>query len=256
MVTFTLPAELRPLAKANPRTMYALLFQCAVTTLKDFGRNKKGLEAELAMMAVLHTHTRRLDFHPHVHVVVPGGGINQKAREWRPLNGKYLFNGRQLATVFRARLLKAITESGLRSPPTPSRWIAQCQSVGNGLPALKYLSRYLYRGVVSNKNIIADDGENVTFRYRESRSGTIKTRTLRGEDFLALLLQHTLPKGFRRSRDYGFLHGNAKALLSLLHWVLKFLTPEFERAARANFICPKCKGVMAICGFKRKPCPG
>ncbi len=201
MATFTLPFELRTLAKANPKVIYALMFQCAVSTLKDFGQNDKSFAAELAMMAVLHTHSRRLNYHPHVHIVVPGGGVNKRRNEWRKIKGKYLFNGFQLATVFRARLLKAILQSGLKAPKTPKEWVVQCQSVGKGLPALKYLSRYLYRGVISNQNIITDDGTYVTFQYKDSDTGTIKTRRLRGEDFIALVIQHTLPKGFRRARD-------------------------------------------------------
>jgi hypothetical protein len=88
----------------------------------------------------------------------------------------------------------------------------QCQAVGKGLPALKYLSRHLYRGAISNKNIILDDGTHVTFQYKDSKTNTMKTRVLLGEDFIELVLQHTLPKGFRRARDYGFSHGNAKQL--------------------------------------------
>jgi hypothetical protein len=257
MVTFTLPAELRALARTYPKVMYGLIFECAVSTLKGFGRNKKGLEADLAMTAVLHTHTRRLDYHPHVHIILPGGGVNLKARQWRPLKGRYLFNGRQLAKVFRARLLKAIAQSDLLAPVTPRRWVAQCKAVGSGLPALQYLSRYLYRGVISNRNIISDDGNQVTFRYKDSESGKLKTRSLSGEDFIALLLQHTLPKGFRRSRDYGFLHGNSKSLLALIHWVLRFSAPEFIRVKRPCFTCPKCQGDMAIMGFiKGRPQPG
>ncbi len=123
MVTLTLPHELRVLAKANQKVVYALMFQCAVSTLKDFGLNDKTLAAELAMMAVLHTHSRRLDFHPHIHVIVPGGGINQRRNEWRKLKGDYLFNGFQLATVFGARLLKAIAKAGLTPPITPKKWV-------------------------------------------------------------------------------------------------------------------------------------
>jgi hypothetical protein len=174
MVTFTLPFELRILAKAHQKALYNLLFQCAISTLKDFGLNDKTLNAELAMMAVLHIHTRRLDYHPHVHVVVPGGGVNQARNEWRKLKGDYLFNGFQLATVFRAKLLKAIDEAGLKPPVTPKKWVVQCQKVGTGLPAIQYLSRYLYRGVISNQNIIADDGTYVTFRYKDSETKTMK----------------------------------------------------------------------------------
>ena len=251
MVTFTLPYELRSLAKDNQQLMYSLLFQCAVSTLKDFGLNEKGLAAELAMTAVLHTHTRQLEYHPHVHMIVPGGGVNKLRNEWKKVKGKYLFNGRKLATVFRGRLLAAIEQAGLTPPTTPTRWVAQCQHVGRGLPALKYLSRYLYRGVISNNNILNDDGTFVTFQYKDSDTGTMRTRQLPGEDFVALVLQHTLPKGFRRARDYGFLHGNAKRLLNIVQWVLQVSIPKPKDSQRPAFICTRCHAPMSIIGFHR-----
>ncbi|MBV1929337.1 MAG: transposase, partial [Gammaproteobacteria bacterium] len=146
--------------------------------------------AELGMTAVLHTHSRQLNFHPHVHIIVPGGGLNPQRKEWRKLKGQYLFNGNKLAVVFRGRLLKAINEEGLKTPRTPKKWVAQCKRVGRGLPALQYLSRYLYRGVISNNNIISDDGKNVTFQYKDSNTGKMKTRYMKGEAFVALILQH------------------------------------------------------------------
>ena len=257
MVTFTLPYELRALARANQKKIYTLMFQCAISTLKRFGLNDKAFAAELAMTAVLHTHSRRLDYHPHVHVIVPGGGVNKRRNEWRKIKGRYLFNGFQLATVFRARLLKSIRQSDLVAPKTPKQWVVQCQQVGRGLPALKYLSRYLYRGVISNKNIIADDGRYVTFQYQDSKTDTLKTHRLRGEDFIALVLQHTLPKGFRRSRDYGFLHGNAKRLLRIVQWVLQVVIPIIDPTQRPRFICKQCRSPMVIIGFNRPdPAPG
>lgn len=257
MVTFTLPYELRALAKANQKLIYALLFDCAVSTIKTFGLNDKHLAAELAMTAVLHTHTRRLDYHPHVHLIVPGGGINAQRKEWRKPKSKYLFNGRQLAAVFRGKLLCALEAAGLKAPPTPKQWVAQCQHVGKGLPGLKYLSRYLYRGVISNKCIIDDDGDFITFEYADAKRGETRTRRLRGEDFIQLILQHTLPKGFRRARDYGWLHGNAKKRLSIIQWVLRVAIPKPRPTTRPTFTCEHCHAVMAIVGFSRpKPQPG
>lgn len=251
MVTFTLPAELRGLAKANPKTLYSLLFQCAISTLKDFGLNDKTLAAELAATAVLHTHSRRLDYHPHIHLIVPGGGINARRNQWCKLKGKYLFNGNKLAAVFRGRMLDAMAQAGLTYRKTPKQWVVQCQRVGKGLPALKYLSRYLYRGVISDSNIVSDDGTFVTFQYQDSASKQIKTRKMKGEDFVALILQHTLPKGFRRVRDYGFLHGNAKRLLKTVQWVLQVAIPTPTKSQRPQFICRLCQGSMAIVGFSR-----
>lgn len=251
MATFTLPYELRTTAKAHRKIVYRALIECAVSTLKSFGLNKKDFESELGLCAVLHTHTRRLDYHPHVHVVVPGGGIHRQRREWRLIHGDYLFNGRALAKVFRARLLKALTQAGITQPKTPHKWIVQCQKIGKGKQALQYLSRYLYRGVISNKNILKDDGTNITFRFTDSKTGKKQTRTLSGEAFIHLLLQHVLPKGFRRARDYGFLHGNAKALLNILQWVLRVQRPPEEKPVmNKHFACPHCSGSMRVVGVR------
>lgn len=257
MVTVTLPYELRPLARDNPKTVYSLLMKCAVSTLNTFARNKTGFEADLGLCAVLHTHTRRLDYHPHVHIVVPGGGVHRARREWRKLQGNYLFNGKALAIAFRGAFLKALADAGFTPPHTPKQWVTHCQKVGRGEQALQYLSRYLYRGVISNRNIIADDGTCVTFRYRDSETRQWETRTLPGEDFIQLLMQHVLPKGFRRARDYGFLHGNAKALLHIVQWVLKVNRPAKLEKRKARFQCPRCQGPMAVLGVRPTRCdPG
>lgn len=257
MVTFTLPRQLRALAKANQRLVYALLFECAVATLKAFGLNDKGLAAELAMTAVLHTHSRRLDYHPHVHLIVPGGGVNTRRNEWRKLKGKYLFNEFALAATFRGKLLSALYKTGLVIPATPTKWVAHCERVGKGLPALQYLSRYLYRGVISNQQILHDDGEYVTFEYQDSDTKKMMTQRLCGEDFIALMLQHTLPKGFRRARDYGFLHGNAKRLLQRVQWLLRVVIPVIEPRQRPPFRCQQCQAPMVVVAFKgRQPKPG
>jgi len=140
MVTFTLPAELRALAARQPATVYAALFQASSSTLKGFAERK--LRSELGQCAVLHTHNRRLDLHPHVHIVVPGGGIDPRRRQWRKLKGKYLFNEFALARVYRARLLQALRDAGLRLPSDlPRKWVVDVRNVGSGEPALKYLSR-------------------------------------------------------------------------------------------------------------------
>jgi hypothetical protein len=164
-----------------------------------------------------------------VHVVVPGGGVDKRRRQWKKKKGKYLFNKEALAKVFRARFLEALSEAGFSIPKrVPEKWVADCRRVGKGITALKYLSRYLYRGVISEKNIVSNQNGQVTFKYTERKTGNTLYRTLKGEDFLHLILQHVLPEGFRRVRDYGFLHGNAKKLLSLvqliLHVVIKGIT--------------------------------
>ncbi len=250
MVTFTLPYQLRTLAWDNPTCLYNLLFTCATTTLKDFGLNPDNLGAALAMTAILHTHTRRLDYHPHVHLIVPGGGVDKARKQWKKLKGNYLFNEFALAKVFRARFLAAMKENKLPFPTKlPEKWVVDCKAVGTGQPALKYLSRYLYRGVISERNIIANHNGTVTFQYTDSQTGNRQTRSLKGEDFLWLVLQHVLPKGFRRARDYGFLHGNAKKLLALVQLVLHVIIEAQSPRPRPIFTCPKRQSPMQILGF-------
>lgn len=253
MATFTLPSELRGVAKAHRKTVYRILMQSAVTTLKTFGLNQKGFQAELGLCAVLHTHTRRLDYHPHVHIVIPGGGVHRARNEWRTLKGNYLFNGNALAKVFRAIFLQSLREVGLAHDRTPTKWVVHCDKVGRGKEALQYLARYLYRGVVSNHNILEDDGQHVTFQFRDSATQQWMQRRMCGEDFLHLILQHVLPKGFRRARDYGFLHGNARALLRIVQWILKVNLEVHEETAltRRRIMCSVCKGVMQVIGIRR-----
>ena len=254
MVTFTLPAQLRSLAWNHQRQVYSLLFREAAETLKTFGNNHKGLNARLGMTGVLHTHSRRLDYHPHVHFVVPGGGINTERKEWRKLKGQYLFNSSNLAKVFRGRLLKALNEAGLLTPKLirslPKTWVAHCEHVGKGESALKYLSRYLYRGVISDRQIKTSQNGKITFTYRNSETGKTESRTLKGEDFLWLVLQHVLPKGFRRARDYGFLHCRGKRWLKLIQLILQVVIKSIKEVIRPKHLCRSCGCDMKAIAFR------
>ena len=250
MVTFTLPYELRALTWHHQRKVYSIFFICVSSTLKDFGLNPKNLGAQIGMSMVLHTHSRKLDHHPHMHVVVPGGGVDK--RQWKKKKGKYLFNKDAMAKVFRARFLTALNEAGLPIPKrVPKEWIVDCSRVGKGITALKYLSRYLYRGVISEKNIVSNHNGQVTFKYIESKTGNTRYRTLKGEDFLRLILQHVLPKGFRRVRDYGFLHSNAKKMLSLVQLILHVVIEVIKQRPRPVFKCSRCQSPMIIMGFRQ-----
>ena len=239
LVTFTLPSELRSLAFAHQRVVYALLMQCAWDTLATFSRNDAKLGATPGAVGVLHTHSRRLDFHPHVHMVMPAAALDTRRKLWRTKSrrtttgvkadktgksgkskagGGYLFNHKALAKVFRAKVLDAIERAGLALPAVlPDTWVVDCRCVGDGSKALLYLGRYLYRGVIQERDILrCDDNGNVTFRYRDAKSDKMAVRTLPGADFLWLVLQHVLPKGLRRARNFGFLHPNSAAAIRLL----------------------------------------
>lgn len=256
LVTFTLPFELRALAKAHSKIVYPLLMSTGAEVLRRFGRNHKQLNAELGLTCVLHTHSRELNYHPHVHIAVPGGGVNVARKEWRVLKDQYLFNGKALGKVFRGAFLNALANAGLSIPKTPEKWVAHCEHVGRGKQVFQYLARYLYRGVIANQHILADDGERVTFRYQDNDTKHWHTRTLKGEDFIALLLQHVLPKGLRRTRDFGFLHGNAKRLLKLVQYVLRARVPITSPRHTACFLCPRCKGTMRVISMTPPMKPG
>ena len=243
----------RHLQMRLPKKLYFSFFHCVAGVLKDFGLNPKHLGAEIGMTMVLHTNSRNLNYHPHIHVIVPGGGIIRSRKQWKKKKGKYLFKQKNLAKVFRARFLADLNKCGFPIPKAPCEWIVDCRQVGKGITAIKYLSRYLYKGVISEKNIVANKDGKVTFRYADSKTKTEKYRTLPGEDFIFLVLQHVLPKGFRRVRDYGFLHANAKTLLSLVQLVLHVVILEVALRDRLAFKCPRCKSPMVVIGFRLKP---
>lgn len=256
MVTFTLPAELRAVTANHQKTFYNLLMDCAHSTLKTFAGNHRELDAGVGMTAVLHSHTRRLDYHPHVHIIVPAISVDPKRRQCTKLRGNYLFNAFALAKVFRARFIAGMIERGYSVPSNnPGKWVVDCSLVGKGLPALKYLSRYLYRGVISEKNILADDGEQVTFGYVEGKSRQYKTRTVTGETFLWLVYQHVLPKGFRRIRDYGYLNGNAKETLIGIQRALGVLIAPLLEVVRPNYLCRGCGSELRIVAFMKPARP-
>jgi len=249
MITFTLPAELRPLAFHHQKVVYSALFDCAWATLKEFSLNDQALQGSAGVVAVLHTHSRALNHHPHIHAVMPAASIQKKQRLWRKKEGAYLFNHKALAKVFRAKLLAALVAQGLSLPAHyPKKWIVDCKAVGSGDKALTYLGRYLYRGVINEKDILSCERGLVTFRYRDSKTKRYKTRTLPGAQFLQLVLQHVLPKGFRRARSYGFLHPNSKSLIKLIHLLFKY-DPQKWRAKekpRPQIKCQCCGAVMII----------
>lgn len=259
MLTFTLPSELRDLAWRNQRTLYALLFECAWETVHTFSQNDQQLQGSPGAVAVLHTHSRRLDYHPHVHLAMPAAALDAQERLWRTKSskgkGNYLFNHKALAKVFRAKLLAAITREGLVLPRLPEKWVVDCKCVGTGVQALVYLGRYLYRGVIQEKDILRCEDGRVSFRYRDSKTGKMTTRTVSGATFLWLLMQHVLPKGLRRARNFGFLHPNSKRLIALLHWVLKLIpmAPQTWMKTRPPLLCPCCGAAMQIVRRRMAP---
>ncbi len=248
LVTFTIPEQLRQTAYNHQLTVYEAIFTAAVRTIRQVAANPKHLGAEPGMTAVLHTQTRRLDFHPHLHLVVPAGGIDVKQKLWKPGKRKYLFPVAVLRKLFREKLLAILRDAGLSYARELHQrdWVVHIRAAGHGEHAFEYLSRYLYRGVISEKDIISEDDGRITFAYREGGTNLPKTRTMPTLDFLFLILKHVLPKRFRRTRDYGFLHGNAKAKLRVLQLLLKADVKIPQQKPRPPIPCPKCGCAMNL----------
>jgi Putative transposase/Transposase zinc-binding domain len=257
LVTFTLPSGLRALARQFPKVAYNLLFSAAAESLNQAADNPRFFGGIIGFTGVLHTHSRRLDFHPHVHFVVPGIAFRPRQGLCVHCQDRYLVPERVLNRLFRGKVLSGLRQLGLSFDPILYKkdWVVDCLFSGKGDTALKYLSRYLYRGVISEKNIIVHQEGRVTFRYRDGKTGQWQARTLPGNDFARTVLQHTLPKGFRRVRDYGFLHGNAKKTLGRIQLLLKPNLKEQAPPARPVFKCSRCGKpavIMAVGIFRSR----
>jgi hypothetical protein len=249
LITFTLPRQFRELVWRNQKTIYSLMFSVVQDVLKTFTRNDKQLGGTAGFTAILHTQARNLDFHPHIHVVIPAASINLKTLLWRTKSSDYLFSHKALAKVFRAKFLQAACDKKLQQPEScPQKWVVDCKNVGDGDKAIIYLGRYLYRGVIREQDILRCTDTMVTYRYLHAKTGEYRTKTVTGEHFLYLLMLHVLPKGFRRARCYGFLHPCSKRLIMFLQVVLR--VPWYKLLSkcqkRPSIKCPKCGAAMKI----------
>ena len=256
MVTFTLPAQLRHTMFSHQKTLYTLFFDVAIDTLKSFGLTTKRLHGQLGMTAVLHTHNRKLDYHPHIHVLIPALAIHPSKNQFQRCRGKYLFNVRSLAKVYRARFLQAINKTDIPLPVgVPSQWNVHCQPAGRGKESLQYLARYLYRGVIDEHRILSCHNGMVEFEYLCSSTKQYKRRTLPAAQFLWKVLMHVLPRGFQRTRCYGFLHHNCRVLLKRIQLMLQVVLPPVKSGATKTtaVACPKCRQPMSLVDIWRAP---
>lgn len=231
-VVFTIPERLNPLVRHAPEILYAILLRCAGQALTDVGATR--LRAVLGVLAVLHTWGQTLVFHPHVHCVVPGGGFSLDGHRWvRVRKVSFLFDVKVLRRRFRTLVTNAITEAYQNGSLTIPPYIAHdrtaldvllvCSSktdwhtyakppFGGPEQVLSYLAAYTHRVAISNHRLVAFDGENVTFRYRDYKAGNAqKEMTLPATELLDRFLTHVVPKRFTRIRYYGFLANRDRA---------------------------------------------
>ncbi len=172
----------------------------------------------------------------------------KRRRQWKKKKGKYLFNKEAMAKVFRARFLAALNEAGLSIPKSvPSKWVVDCAHVGKGITALKYLSRYLYRGVISEKNIVSNQNGHVTFKYVKAVPAKHNYRTVKGKDFLCSWFCNMFcQKAFAGSEIMAFFMATQKSCCRWSKWFCMLLLKVIELRPRPAFKCPCCKSPMAI----------
>jgi len=215
LLTFTVPEQLRRFMRSHQRIAYSAMFDAASASLKKLAGDKRFVGADqMGFFAVLHTWGRLLQYNPHIHVVVPGGGLSAARDQWIGSAPDFLVHVKALSPIYRAKLRDAIDKVGLLNQVDPQvwnkPWVVNSQAVGNGKWTLRYLSRYVFRVAISNNRIISYDNGLVTFRWRKLRSRRWRKTTVDAMEFIRRFLQHVLPTGLMKIRHYGFLGANAK----------------------------------------------
>ena len=218
LVTFTLPAQLRSLARKHPRQLYNVLFRSSATALQQLAADPRFLGGQIGMIGVLQTWTRDLRYHPHIHYLVPAGAYTPADGQWLPAKGRFLVHVKPLAKLFRGKVRAALQQLGwTREVPSATwstAWVVDCRGVGSGAAALTYLAPYVFRVALSNNRIIAVVHDQVTFRYRDGATKKTKRSTLPATEFIGRFLQHVLPKGFVKVRYFGLFRPGNRPLLA------------------------------------------
>jgi predicted RNA-binding Zn-ribbon protein involved in translation (DUF1610 family) len=266
MVTFTLPNELHSLCQRHPKEVYDAFFRESASSLKELAMNKRFVGGKIGMIGTLQTWRRDGEFHPHIHFLVPGGGLSPDGEYWLfPKNHKFLVAEKPLAKLFKNRFKAALDNLKLVGQVHPDawrkNWVADCENVGGGMSSFKYLGPYMQRVFISNNRIEKYDGENVTFRYEESKSRRTASRTMNALAFIMMFLKHVLPAGFQKTRYYGFLGNAEKKKICQIRSIILISRGqppiETEIFIATPLKCKKCGGPMKLTQSReRSPPPG
>lgn len=255
-LVFTIPSELRDIVRSNQKLLYDILIKTAVETLTAIGLDPKYVGGKLGILTVLHTWTRALEHHPHVHMLVPAGGLD-KDGIWRESRKKFLVPVQALSRGFRGRFMtmakKALPKETFPKEVWDKEWVVFCKPTFNrAKKVLRYLGRYVHRIAICNNRILSMQNNHVTFRYQNSESRQWKNMSLPAKEFLRRYLQHVLPQGFHKVRYYGLLSPRNRVPLKRLQLLLdERRREEAEKSAaapdppKAERHCPCCEeGIM------------
>lgn len=220
LLTFTVPAELRRLASSHQRAVYSVMLDAAMATARAFARDPRWLGGLPGMLAVLHTWTRELLYHPHVHLLLSAGALAPDGASWvEPRRPGFFAPQRALAVVFRQRVRAGLRAAGIHAQAPWAVWrrrfIVHVQPAGSGREVAAYLARYVFRSPLARSALLAADAESVTFCVRGGKSGELHSRTIPGEALLARLLLHVLPRRFVRIRHGGLYARGPRHALAL-----------------------------------------
>jgi hypothetical protein len=239
LLTFTLPAELRSLARQHQKLFYTTLFRTSAAATQQLARDPRFIGGQIGMVGVLHTWTRDLRFHPHVHYLVPGGAMADDGQTWLPARRNFFLPVKALSRLFRAHFQKALSKVA-EAPALPGSvwaqdWVVHCKPVGSGQTALKYLAPYIFRVALSNRRLVKMDPTRklVTFRYTQAKTGQTKFCTLPAEQFIHRFLQHILPRGFVKVRYYGLFGRRCGPRLAALQEQLRQAQPKPDQPTEA-----------------------
>lgn len=243
LVTFTVPAELRRVIRSHQQITLDLLFASSARALQDLAANPRRLGAQLGMLGVLHTWSRTLIYHPHIHYLVPAGGLSPDGRRWIASRRKYLLAikplGAHFRTLFKTALQKEHPELFAQVPAKvwKRHWNVDSRAAGSGENALRYLSRYVFKTATGNRQIQQLPDGQIRWNYRESKTGKQTSLKLQPMEFMARFLQHTLPSGFARVRTFGWLHPAAKLRANRVRALLR-QQPLLTRAEKETWHPP------------------
>ena len=274
-VVFTLPRRLAPLVLQNKKVIYDLLFRTSAETLVEIARDPQHLGAEIGFFSVLHTWTQKLELHPHVHCVVPAGGLSADHTQWIKPRYDFFLPVEVLGAVFRGKFHEALKRAFhdgqlnfhgdlklLARPKTFAAWLRPLfrkdwvvyskRPFGGPEHVLRYLGRYTHRVAISNHRLVSFTDGEVTFRWRDSaHNNEQRSLPLSVDEFLRRFLLHLLPEGFVRIRNFGFLANRKRTTNLPLCFQLLGAAPQTEQAASTArpsdlWACPKCGGPMTV----------
>lgn len=235
LLTFTLPAGFNEVARSHQSLVYDLIFKASAAATQQLASDPRFIGGQIGMVGVLHTWGRNLAYHPHIHYLVPAGGLAPDGKNWMPARHNFLLPVRALSRIFRGKLRQALrdTDCYKRIPAKAweQEWVVHCEPVGSGLGALKYLAPYIFRVAISNNRILKLEDDRVTFRYRDTDTGQERRCTLGAEDFIHRFLQHVLPKGFVKVRYYGLFSPSFRKPLATIRQQLENTTSRFSSPA-------------------------